>query len=63
MSFIKDRRIELGLKQEEVAEAMEVSRTNVSYWENGINMPRANKLIKLAQLLKCSVNDLLYSKE
>ena len=43
----------------EVAEAMSVSRMAVYNWENGGSYPEADKLLKLAKIYGCSVEDLL----
>lgn len=56
---IKKFRISLNLTQSDVAEYCEVDRATVSKWETGEFYPRTSKLLKIAKLLKCSVNDLL----
>lgn len=52
---MKDRRIELGLSQGEVAEFVGVSDATISRWESGIigNMGR-DKIEKLADILRVS---------
>ena len=54
-TFIYNRRIELGLSQSEVAEAVGVSKAAVSRWESGdiANMKR-NRIAKLAEVLQVS---------
>lgn len=52
------RRKELGLTQEELADKLEVSRQSISKWENGDSMPDADKLIKLSDTLGLSLDDL-----
>lgn len=55
---IKDLRIALGMTQSELAVKMGVSQATVGMWETGDRMPRASKLLKLAEILNCSVSDL-----
>lgn len=57
--LIKEKRLSLGLTQEEVARKMDVQRTTVTMWENGEAYPRADKLVKLAKLFGCTVDELL----
>lgn len=44
------------LSQQELASALSVDRSTVAKWENG-GFPRADKLPKLAKILKCKVDD------
>lgn len=48
-----------NLTQAQVAEALSIGQSTVSMWENGENLPRADKLPQLARLLGCTVDDLL----
>ncbi len=56
---MKELREKLGLTQEDVAKQLSVGRTAVTLWENGTNKPQASRLLPLARILKCSVEDLL----
>lgn len=56
---IKALREAAGLTREELAEALSVTKVAVYYWETGMNKPRAAKLIPMAKLLNCSVEELL----
>ncbi|MBR3235249.1 MAG: LexA family transcriptional regulator [Atopobiaceae bacterium] len=47
---IKTLRIQAGLEQEDVAQAVGVSRSSVSHWERGATQPRHDKIIALAKL-------------
>ena len=58
MSF-KEKRLEAGLTQKEVAERLGVDQTAVHYWEVGSTKPRASLLLKIAKLYDCAVDDLL----
>lgn len=59
---IKQLRLAAGLTQQEIADAMKVDRSTVSYWESGVSMPRAEQLPKLADLLGCTI-DTLFGRE
>ena len=56
---LKELRQAKKLTQIEIATELEVSRTTVSMWEIGAALPRADKLIKLADILGCTVDELL----
>ena len=42
-----------------VAEKIGVTQQAIAKWENGESMPRAEKLIQLAKLFDCTVDELL----
>lgn len=50
-----------GLTQEDVANSLNVVRQTVSKWEKGISIPDADKLMRLADLLDVTVNELIGS--
>ncbi len=56
---LKCRRNELGLTGEEIAELLDVSFQTVYRWESGERTPDASKLVKLANVLKISLDDLI----
>ena len=56
---IKQRREELKLSQEYLAEQIGVSRQAVSKWEKGQSEPTAGNLVQLAQVLEISLTDLV----
>ena len=55
---IQERRKELGLTQEQVAEYLNVSIPAVSKWEKGTTSPDISLLAPLARLLKIDINTL-----
>lgn len=59
---IKLFRIEKGLSQEELASLLHISRQTISKWENGNSVPDADMLVRIADLLDVTVNDLLKTK-
>lgn len=48
-----------NITQEQLAEALEVSRQSVSKWESDASYPEMDKLIQLANLFHCSLDDLV----
>jgi len=60
---IKKARESMGMTQEALAEQVGVARSTVAMWESGDSLPRAQMLPKLAEILKCSINDLLKPDE
>ena len=56
---IKQKREELNMTQEELAEQLDISRQAVSKWERGESIPDLPTLVQLAELFDITVNDLL----
>ena len=56
---IRNSRKAKGLSQEELAIKLNVVRQTVSKWENGLSVPDAGMLIRLADELDTSVSELL----
>lgn len=61
--IIQEKRKELGLTQEEVAQFLNVSAPAVSKWEKGITCPDISLLPSLARLLKTDLNALFCFRE
>lgn len=59
MNQIRKYRKKLNLKQSELALLVGVNRTAVTKWESGAAGPRTSRLLKIADVLRCTVNDLL----
>ncbi len=51
-----------GLSQEEFAARLSVVRQTVSKWEKGLSVPDVELLLRIAQVLHVSINDLLSQK-
>lgn len=62
-SKIKAARLAAQLTQEQVAEAMGVSRQTMSNWENGKTYPDIVSVIKMSDLYAVSLDHLLKGKE
>ncbi len=56
---IKEARLKAGLTQDQVSEAIQVSRQTLSNWENGRYYPDIASVIKLSDLYKISLDELL----
>lgn len=61
MNRIRELRQKKQLSQEELARLLKIDRSAVAKWETGTNLPRAEKLMMLAKLFGCSVDELLAS--
>lgn len=48
-----------NITQEQLAESLEVSRQSVSKWESDTTYPEMDKLLQLANLFHCSLDDLV----
>ena len=58
-SPISRLRIERCLTQAQLAEQIGVHKNRICDWEKGKFMPRGENLMKLAEALDCSIDDLL----
>lgn len=58
---IKNLRKAQGFSQEELANRINVVRQTVSKWENGKSVPDSEMLVKIAEVLNTTVNELLES--
>lgn len=56
---LKEIRIKNEITQEELSKKLDVGQNTVSQWETGERMPRADKLLQLAEILGCTVDELL----
>lgn len=53
---LKYLRTKNKLKQHELAEALNIPRTTLSCWENGIRTPKLDKIIDIANFFKTDLN-------
>ena len=56
---IRELRERRDLSQDEVAKILGVSRTAVVKWETGVNRPRLGRIMEMAKLFRCTVDDLV----
>lgn len=60
---IRNKRIEIGLSQAELAERIGVTQSTISFWESGRYEPSLSDLRKLSQVLSCAIVDLIDEPE
>ena len=60
---LQELRKQKGLTQEELAEALYVSRTAISKWESGRGYPNIDSLKAIAKFFCVSIDDLLSGEE
>lgn len=56
LQFLRKRE---NMTQEQLAETLEVSRQSVSKWESDNTYPETDKLLQLAELFHCTLDDLM----
>ena len=56
---LREIREKKGTTQLEIATQMNVSQQAVAKWETDNALPRADKLVQLAEILGCTVDELL----
>ena len=59
MEKIKEYRKKCGMSQAELANRVGVERSAVAKWESGKSRPQAARLVKLAEIFGCSVDEIL----
>ncbi|MCU7988856.1 MULTISPECIES: helix-turn-helix domain-containing protein [Shewanella] len=57
-SVLKDRRIALNIKQEDIAEQLGLTVQTVSKWERDLTEPKASQVTQLSQLLKITEKEI-----
>lgn len=58
-SYIRQKRKELNFTQEELADKLGVTKASVSKWELGQSYPDITMLPNIAELFKCTIDELL----
>ena len=56
---IRKLRIALGISQEQLAQMLCIDRSTVAKWETSDGYPRGEKIVELAAILNCSIDELL----
>lgn len=59
MNIFKEYRKKNGLTQEELASKLHLNQATISKWEKSKSLPDIETLLRLADLYKCKVDDLL----
>ena len=58
-SYIKSRRLNIGLTHKQLAEKMDTTVTTISKWENNHVEPGWRNFIKLCEVLSLNINDFI----
>ena len=58
LNNLEEARKSSALTQQELSERTDVSRKSINAFENGIYVPSTVLALKIARILKCSVEDL-----
>ena len=53
---IRERRLELGMTQSQVAELTNIKKNTISNYENHVSAPNEKNIFKLMEVLKCDAN-------
>lgn len=56
-------RVRAGMTQDEAAELLGVSRITVYSWERGTYKPSADMLLKISEVYRCTIDELLKGEE
>ena len=62
MGFRKARQ-DAGMTVAQVTKALSVSDAAVYQWETGVTMPTGKRLIEIAKLYRCTVDELLKEED
>lgn len=57
---LKAARVNAGLKQKEAATALGVSNKTLSNWENGLAIPKADKIDPICMLYDVTYDNLIF---
>ena len=57
--IIKNKRLELNMTQERMAELVGVSRQTISKWENDSICPDIDNVIRLSEIFNCKIDDII----
>jgi transcriptional regulator with XRE-family HTH domain len=60
---LKALRLKRKLTQWDIAFELEKVHTAISHWENGRSYPHFIELCQLADILKCTLDELVYAKQ
>ena len=61
-NFIKEKRIKIGLTQEQLASGIGVLNTTISNYEQGVSAPNLETFLRIAEILKCNTSSLTDEK-
>ena len=62
-NFVKEKRMEFNMTQDDLSEKLEVSRQTIISLEKGRYNPSINLAFKLSKLFNCSIEDIFIYEE
>ncbi|MFF2755731.1 helix-turn-helix transcriptional regulator [Psychrobacillus sp. NPDC058041] len=62
-NFVREKRIDLGMTQDELSEKLDVSRQTIISLEKGKYNPSITLAFKLSRLFQCSIEELFIFEE
>lgn len=60
---IKEMRESKNMTQDELASLLSVSRSTVAMWETGQSYPLVEKLLQLADIFSCTLDELIKKED
>lgn len=60
---LKDLRIDAGMTSDQLAKKIGVTKSTISFWENGVNEPKASYIVAVAKEFSVSSDYLLGLKD
>ena len=60
---LKDLRIDAGMTSDQLAKRIGVTKSTISFWENGVNEPKASYIVAVAKVFIVSSDYLLGLKD
>ena len=61
--YLKQLRERAGVSRRDIAETLAIDISTVTKWETGVAFPTVSRLVELAGLVGCTVDDLLREQE
>ena len=56
-------RVDVGMTQKDVAEAMNVTVNTIVAWESGQSEPKATQALKLCEIYRRPMNEIFFARE
>ena len=60
---LKDLRIDAGMTSDQLAKKIGVTKSTISFWENGVNEPKTSYIVAFAKVFSVSSDYLLGLKD
>lgn len=57
---LKAARVNIGITQKEAAKRLKVSNKTLCHWENGISVPKADKIDSICSLYNVAYDNLIF---